>query len=291
MSGCLLSTNYALGTTQPSFHLSVAKMFGSFLGAFDNSDDPDIPDANGMTALHLAAENNSLNRIRTLLNVAGINVNVAVVEGPFKGYTALHLAAGKGHVEVVKLLLDAGADVNALDEEDCAALHLAAMKGHAEVVRALLRAPGADANATDAYGRTALHLAAEKGCREVVRVLLRAGINVNAMVANGPKRGWTALHYAASSGILEAIEEVLGAPGINANVMDNRGRTPLDLVPDKIRVKFFLGKINKVNPKAAEARDLLKEFGAKTGAEILQERNGGFFRRFISFWYPGARTV
>eukprot|EP00198_Chlamydomonas_reinhardtii_P006977 XP_001696313.1 predicted protein [Chlamydomonas reinhardtii] len=90
------------------------------------------------------------------------------------GDPPLLLAAGNGHKSCVALLLDEGAhieqrnvvryllergaDVNAIDLGDNTALHWAAMRGHVEVVRCLLGA-GADRAAANAQGRTPLDLA------------------------------------------------------------------------------------------------------------------------------------
>ncbi len=61
------------------------------------------------------------------------------------GDTALMWAAVAGHVDVVRLLIEAGADVRAVDDEGVTALHLARAKGHTEVASALLAA-GANPN-------------------------------------------------------------------------------------------------------------------------------------------------
>ena len=61
------------------------------------------------------------------------------------GDTALMWAAVAGHVDVVRLLIEAGADVRAVDDEGVTALHLARANGHTEVAAALLAA-GANPN-------------------------------------------------------------------------------------------------------------------------------------------------
>ena len=94
----------------------------------------------------------------------------------YDGLTALHLAAMKGHPEVVKLLLEEGADKDAATVEGHItvggqkALHLAAEHGCTEVVKLLLEA-GADKDAVDLQGKTALDLAIETRHLEVVRLL------------------------------------------------------------------------------------------------------------------------
>lgn len=77
--------------------------------------------------------------------------------------TALHEAARNGDIERLKSLLDNGADVNAKDEKNGAApLHYAAGHGHARAVKLLLD-KGAEVNARDNTGSTPLHWAAAGG--------------------------------------------------------------------------------------------------------------------------------
>ena len=65
----------------------------------------------------------------------------------------LHEAARKGNVEIVKMLLKEGADVNARDKYGRTALYVAAWRGHVEIVKMLLK-EGADVNAADNDGNT-----------------------------------------------------------------------------------------------------------------------------------------
>ena len=77
------------------------------------------------------------------------------------GGTSL-MAAAYVSTEIVKLLLDAGADANARAQDGITALMLAAMSGNAETVSLLLDA-GADASVIDAVGKTAWDYAKELG--------------------------------------------------------------------------------------------------------------------------------
>ena len=80
----------------------------------------------------------------------------------------LTFASRVGHTKVVKLLLNAGANVHAWNDT---ALRLASHYGHTEIVKILLNA-GADVHARDDY---ALRLASEKGRTEVIKVLKEHG--------------------------------------------------------------------------------------------------------------------
>jgi ankyrin repeat protein len=98
-----------------------------------------------------------------------------------RGETALHLGAEKGHLEVVKWLVEhgTGADVAAAkDKYGRTPLSYAAANGHLEVVKLLLHA-NADADAKDEGGRTPLSLAKWRGHGDMVALL------ENAITGNG----------------------------------------------------------------------------------------------------------
>lgn len=79
-----------------------------------------------------------------------------------------------GNVECVQLLLSAGVDVNASDEEGWTALMGASMYGGPDVVRELLT-HGANVNARDSQGRTPLSLAISAGHEDIAELLKKAG--------------------------------------------------------------------------------------------------------------------
>ena len=78
------------------------------------------------------------------------------------------MASERGHLDIVKCLIEKGADVNAKDEDEETALHLASEEGHLEIVQYLIE-KGADINAKDCYGQTALYLVSEQNTHEAVR--------------------------------------------------------------------------------------------------------------------------
>ena len=155
--------------------------------------------------------------VRSLLE-DGADPNLAQGDG----LTALHVAAEEGYLEIAKLLIDAGAKVEVKTRiGDYTPLHLASRSGQAEVVRALLEA-GADAAAvTTTTGVTPLHLAAKAmNGAETVRVLLEYGALVDA---RENAAGQTALMFAASYGRTAAVRELLSHdadPAISTEVAD-----------------------------------------------------------------------
>ncbi|MGB8506879.1 MAG: ankyrin repeat domain-containing protein [Pyrinomonadaceae bacterium] len=130
------------------------------------------------------------------------------------GMTALHWAAYQDDLEMLKLLLAAGAKVGAATRVGALTpLLLACTNGNPAMLEALLKA-GAGVNLANANGTTALMLASSSGNAEGVRVLLDHGANVNAKEA---ARGQTALMFAAALN-RDAVVRLLLARGADANV-------------------------------------------------------------------------
>ncbi len=170
----------------------------------------------------------------------------------------LMFAAAHGRVNIVKALLEAGADVNARsDVHDSTAVMLAAGNGHVDVVKVLLEA-GADIEERDRAGRTTLAFAAGLDDVEIVKILLDAGADVNAKDGLGT----TPLMWAVSEGQADIVKVLLDA-GADVHAKNSNGYTALSLIPNKRLFsipwlgEFYSNKRNEVIVK------ILKEAGAK----------------------------
>ena len=75
--------------------------------------------------------------------------------------TPLHISVQEGHMNVIKLLLAHGADINSLAADNSTPLHIALQQGHLEIAKLLLNS-GAEVNSQEQSGLTPLHLAAYK---------------------------------------------------------------------------------------------------------------------------------
>jgi Ankyrin repeats (3 copies) len=74
--------------------------------------------------------------VRVLIK-SGINLNI---KHEFYGWTALHLAAKSGKLDIVKALINAGADLNTKDNDGLTALHWVARDGNFDIVKILMKA-------------------------------------------------------------------------------------------------------------------------------------------------------
>jgi ankyrin repeat protein/L-ascorbate metabolism protein UlaG (beta-lactamase superfamily) len=152
----------------------------------------------------------------------------------------LHTAATAGQVEIAKLLLDAGADVDGLDSDGSTPLHCAAVSRKPEMVRFLL-SRGADVNRRDRNGAYSLSFAASGGDSACTRMVLDAGADLNLFSAQGT----TLLHYACSRGFWWLADAVIAAGG-DINRGDRSGVTPLHMVsrgrlPERVERTIALG--------------------------------------------------
>ena len=109
-------------------------------------------------------------------------------------------ALQRGDVEVMRQLLDEGADVNALDRHGQTSLMIAARDGRVDIVRLLIDR-GADMNRTAKYHLTALMLAVIAGHEPVVAALIAAGADLTQTGSGAPGfAGMTARDLADAAG-------------------------------------------------------------------------------------------
>lgn len=159
------------------------------------------------------------------------------------GRNALAAAAdGKAGVEMIRLLLDYGADPNA-GRAGPKALHLAVWHQTPEVVKLLLDC-GADPNALDNQ-RSALLLAAMMGAERDVAELLSAGADINAQ----DEQGKTPVYYACANGRQEAFM-LLYVAGADMDIPDNNGQTARDVAHGNIHTFLEQKLLDQVTPFA-----------------------------------------
>jgi ankyrin repeat protein len=142
--------------------------------------------------------------------------------------TALMKAVKNNDAAAVKKMIQAGVDVNELENGD-APLVMAAYQGRDEIVKMLLEA-GADVTAVDpGMKATALHAAAYAGRTTAARLLIAHGIDIDKQ---GPHNGYTALHDAIWQSHIETARVIIEA-GANLSLKSNQGQTPLEFARSK----------------------------------------------------------
>ncbi|CAJ1345316.1 unnamed protein product, partial [Effrenium voratum] len=146
---------------------------------------------------------------------------ILLLEEPQDPTKALDAAVQSDQLQILRRLLEAGADKDVLDMNYFTPMHTAAMSGHEEIVRCLLAA-GAAPDKSDRFGNRPLHGAAYYGHPELARLLLEAGADKDS----SNNHGRTPMHNAAMNGH-EKVVRVLLEAGADKEKADMRRTTPM----------------------------------------------------------------
>lgn len=182
--------------------------------------------------LSLAVMGERMDIVRILLS-NGTDVNITQDDGN----TALHCAAeldDENAVKMSKYLVEAGAAVDSKNQEGKTPLHCVVNRETAE----LLVKYGANFNSEAKNGETPLHSAARSGRKSIVKFLIESGAKINLKDSTGR----IPLHWAVEF-CPESVQQFISA-GARLNEMDGYGRTPLDLAQKNSNI-YNLLKRNK----------------------------------------------
>jgi ankyrin repeat protein len=253
-----------------------------------NNADIDLPDPDSVSPLLVAVMNANWDLAKQLI-AAGADVNQWNIFGETPLLTAIDLRsridggrasidtpnAAKG-IEIIRLLLDRGADPNmqlffkpanargVVYTRGVTPLIRAAVNADSEILKLLLE-HGADATIATADRQTPIHAvlagrAPEAQALELIRALQKAGAEVNVVaLINHPEeiRGGTALHYAVRKRYKTVIKE-LASFGIDMNAVDQDGLTALDYTQSRGFMPFMALQ----TPLYKEEAQLLRDLGA-----------------------------
>ena len=167
----------------------------------DGGADVNLPQVDGMTALHWAVYHDDVATARLL-----VTAGAAVAKANRYGVPPLSVAATNGNADAVTLLLEAGANANTTLRGGETVLMTASRTGSLGAVRALL-AHGADPNAVERRNQTAVMWAAAEGHASVVHALLEVGADMDVRL----KSGFTPLFFAVREGHIDVVHTLLEA--------------------------------------------------------------------------------
>ncbi|KAK7074366.1 hypothetical protein SK128_009451 [Halocaridina rubra] len=206
-------------------HLAVLKGHTKIVEELQEIDaDTHAKNVQGDNSLHIAVISGNENIVHTLLNFErkrNDNVISLLDATNNKQLIPLHFAAQAGHEKIVSMLIDAGSNVNATDENGDTPLHLSSQKGdsHITVIQTLLDA-GANKESINNSGVTCAHIAASSGYRKIVHLLIKAGLHRNCRDTADS----TLLHYAAKCGKLCIFKELCNQESL-PNEKDSRNKS------------------------------------------------------------------
>ncbi|KAJ6215631.1 hypothetical protein RDWZM_010131 [Blomia tropicalis] len=189
----------------------------------------DVPGPNGMTPLMTMISTGTVNdnyqHQQQMVNHLLINGSDPNRTSDDRMETSLHLAARYGRVDIVRQLIDSGADLNVRDSSGRTPLHTSIGADTIGVFDLLIREPSIDVNVQTDDGTTPLILSARIANQDMVQRLIDGG---QCQVNVGDNTGRTALHWAVSVNNIDAARTLL-MNGADCDARDCRDQTPLFL--------------------------------------------------------------
>lgn len=188
-----------------------------------------------------------------------------------RGRTPLHLAARGVHFEVIRFLVENGADVNARDANGSTPLHSTASRSHFEACRLLIE-KGAEVDVKNTDGKTPFYYASYGGHKELIHYLLDKGADQSDIEIRNAWGRTPLCAIARDGGDAETLK-ILITLGADVNAADKDGLTPIMLAawrpyPDAVNTLLDAGADLGINTKNGE---LLLDLAAR-GLEKLFSR-------------------
>jgi hypothetical protein len=216
-------------------------------------------------AVYNAALNGHAECVKLLLDAGG-DVNKCTKDG----VSPIFVAAQNGHAECLKLLLDAGGDVNKCHNDGASfPIYTAAFNCHAECLKLLLAA-GGDVNKCTKDGVSPIVIAAQNGHAECLKLLLDAGGDVNKCMKNGV----SPIFIAAEKGHAECVKLLLDGGG-DVNKGNNNGVSPIYIAAmngraDCLKLLLAAGADPRSNFKGTFALDIARQKQHAECARLLE---------------------
>jgi len=239
----------------------------------------------GTTPLHIAAGHGHFDIVKILVE-NGANVNAK----DLMGFTPLHSAIMGNHLAIVKFLIENGADINAKAENELPGgtgwtpLHLAASSGNLDIVKYLID-HGADVNAKDDVWFTPLHEAARFGHSSVVELLIHHGADVNAKSITGSTPLHEAIGVIISARVLHTLDKCLFVAKllIDHGADVNAKEGLLGWTPLHCAAKWGFEDLVKLLLESG-ADPTVVGIGGRTPADVAEENNNKHVAEIIRNW-------
>ncbi|MGB8951355.1 MAG: ankyrin repeat domain-containing protein [Candidatus Aminicenantales bacterium] len=236
------------------------------------------------TPLHMAAASGAVEAAENLIQ-RGADLRAREA----RKRTPLVLAAREsGSVEMAKLLIAHGSDINSVDESNDSALELASWRGFKDFVNLLLD-KGAKISDSERQRKSLLNHSVKRRLERLLQALTDAGLDLKEIQSSNPE-----LVLAAASGGSTQIIGMLEEHGFDLNYTDKNGWTPLHCAAEFGRndaVRYLLSKGAKINARTVmgenafniarsekneETAALLKAAGADTSEPRFPELKGEY---------------
>ncbi|XP_039432348.1 uncharacterized protein LOC120415041 [Culex pipiens pallens] len=223
----------------------------------------------GWKPLHRAAQRGLLEVVEILIN------HGASIDPTESGLTALHAVATGGSSEILESLLEKNIDINGKwGEDEVTPLFQACFYKHSNIVKLLLE-HGADVNLGTCNGYMPIHQAARNDCTEIMELLVSKGANINCTTTDN---GHTPLFEATLHNAKHAVKLLLDM-GANAELNDTKeGKSPLQIAAetDKFEILSILvnhgDSVHRAKPELTGVNAVPKGV-SKEVVDFLQERD------------------
>ncbi|XP_023544906.1 ankyrin repeat-containing protein ITN1-like isoform X2 [Cucurbita pepo subsp. pepo] len=251
-----------------------AQMVGTLSGADFDAEVAEIRSAIvnevnelGETPLFTAAEKGHLDIVKELLQYS---TEEGMTMKNRSGFDPFHIAASQGHEAIVQVLLNHDPRLSkTVGQSNATPIISAATRGHIGVVNVLLSTDSSSLEIPRSNGKNALHLAARQGHVEIVKALLRKDPQ---LARRNDKKGQTALHMAVKGTSCEVVKLLLNADPALVMLPDRFGNTALHVATRKRRAEIVneLVLVRDTNVNAL-TRDLKTAYDIAEGLPLSEE--------------------
>jgi ankyrin repeat protein len=256
------------------FSLNLARAQDIFLASYNGDletvkkmikENPDLVNSRNSTGrfpLEMAAQTGQTDIVKFLLeNGADVNLNRG-------GATALHMAAiYGGKTEVITLLLENGADINARTGNGYTPLNLAVIGKQKEIAELLIE-KGGEINLENQNFTQLLFISSSGGIKKIADIALKKEVDFFFRTENGD----TLLHSASEGGLIE-LAELLLSKGLTPEAANIYGQTPLHIAARggyKDIVELFLRKDTDIDIQTKNGKTPL-HFARENGYDHVVE--------------------